>query len=309
MFALKNTIFIPDEAVRREFRSLYGKLNRLWLTEHNADGTHVTAPVTTASAIGIPVGTIMPYAGSSTPSGFLLCNGAAVSRSTYKALFDVIGTTYGTGDGSTTFNVPDLRQRFPLGLAASGTGSTLGGNGGTIDHVHTGPSHQHSISSDGAHTHTGPAHTHSISSDGAHTHTGPSHQHSITAAANHSHTISADGTGNTGTPSATTIVQSGTGVTVASLDHTHTGPSHNHGGATGSDGAHDHGALTGAAGTGATSSDGAHSHGGATGSEGTGATSSNGAHDHGALTGAAGAGSTGTANPPFLAINYIILYS
>ena len=66
-----------------------------------------------------------------------MCNGAAVSRTTYSALFAGIGTTYGPGDGSTTFNVPDLRQRFPMGKANSGTGSTLGGTGGAIDHSHS----------------------------------------------------------------------------------------------------------------------------------------------------------------------------
>lgn len=68
---------------------------------------------------------------------WLLCDGAAVSRTTYAALFAVVGTTFGVGDGSTTFNVPDLRGRFPLGKAGAGTGSTLGGTGGLIDHVHS----------------------------------------------------------------------------------------------------------------------------------------------------------------------------
>jgi len=85
---------------------------------------------------GLPTGGILPYGAATAPTGFLLCNGAAVSRATYAALFAIIGTTFGAGDGSTTFNVPDLRQRFPLGLAASGTGNTLGGTGGTIDHTH-----------------------------------------------------------------------------------------------------------------------------------------------------------------------------
>jgi microcystin-dependent protein len=55
------------------------------------------------------------WAGSTAPTGWLLCNGAAVSRTTYSDLFAVISTTYGTGNGSTTFNVPDLQRRFPLG--------------------------------------------------------------------------------------------------------------------------------------------------------------------------------------------------
>jgi microcystin-dependent protein len=84
----------------------------------------------------LPTGLIAPYGAAAAPTGWLLCDGAAVSRTTFAALFAVIGTTYGVGDGSTTFNVPDLRQRFPLGKAAAGTGATLGGTGGTIDHVH-----------------------------------------------------------------------------------------------------------------------------------------------------------------------------
>ncbi len=85
---------------------------------------------------GSITGGIIMYGGSSAPSGYLMCDGTAVSRTTYSTLFGIIGTTFGTGDGSTTFNVPDLRQRFPLGKATSGTGSTLGATGGTIDHTH-----------------------------------------------------------------------------------------------------------------------------------------------------------------------------
>jgi microcystin-dependent protein len=84
-----------------------------------------------------PPGAMMAYGGSSAPGGYLLCDGSAVSRTTYVNLFTAISTTYGVGDGSTTFNLPDLRQRFPLGKATSGTGSTLGGTGGAIDHTHT----------------------------------------------------------------------------------------------------------------------------------------------------------------------------
>lgn len=62
-----------------------------------------------------PIGSIFPYGGTVSPNGYLLCNGQEVSRSEYADLFDVISTTYGSGDGSTTFNVPDLRDRFPQG--------------------------------------------------------------------------------------------------------------------------------------------------------------------------------------------------
>ncbi len=89
----------------------------------------------------LPKGLINAYGGTNAPSGWLMCNGSAVSRTTYSNLFNVIGTSFGVGNGSTTFNLPDLRQRFPMGKSASGTGSTLGGTGGNIDHSHTTASH------------------------------------------------------------------------------------------------------------------------------------------------------------------------
>lgn len=61
------------------------------------------------------LGMIVAYAGSAAPTGWLLCDGTAVSRSTYAQLFSLISTTYGAGDGSTTFNVPDLRSSMPMG--------------------------------------------------------------------------------------------------------------------------------------------------------------------------------------------------
>lgn len=65
---------------------------------------------------GVPVGAVMHYPVNSIPAGWLKANGAAVSRATYAGLFAVIGTTYGAGDGSTTFNLPDLRGEFLRGL-------------------------------------------------------------------------------------------------------------------------------------------------------------------------------------------------
>lgn len=126
----------------------------------------------------MPIGALVPYAGASAPSGFLLCAGQAVSRTTYADLFDIIGTTYGSGDGSTTFNVPDLRGRGAVGkddmggsaasrvtTAGSGVdGATLGAVGGAQNHTLTTaqmPSHTHTQN---AHTHVQTAHYHTVSS-------------------------------------------------------------------------------------------------------------------------------------------------
>ena len=70
---------------------------------------------TSLTALQVPVGAVFMFAHSSLPSGYLKCNGAAVSRATYAALFAAIGTTYGSGDGSTTFNLPELRGEFIRG--------------------------------------------------------------------------------------------------------------------------------------------------------------------------------------------------
>jgi microcystin-dependent protein len=122
----------------------------------------------------VPAGTIMATARSSAPSGYLLCDGSAVSRTLYADLFSAISTTYGAGNGSTTFNIPNLQGRFPLGKATSGTGSTLGGTGGAIDHTHTVPAHHHAmgtgadlnITSSGTHT-TSITHDHAQINSGA----------------------------------------------------------------------------------------------------------------------------------------------
>ena len=74
----------------------------------------------------LPTGSYIQFAGSQAPAGFLVCNGGAISRTTYSALFAVIGTTYGSGDGSTTFNLPDLTDRFLQGSTTSGTAKDAG---------------------------------------------------------------------------------------------------------------------------------------------------------------------------------------
>ena len=106
------------------------------------DGMHATTLV--------PPGTVVAYAGSTPPSGWLQCDGLAVSRSEYAELFAAIGTTWGAGNGSTTFNLPDFRGRGPIG-AGQGSGLTnrvLGQRSGAETHTLTIaeiPSHSHSV--------------------------------------------------------------------------------------------------------------------------------------------------------------------
>jgi hypothetical protein len=73
-----------------------------------------------AFSSGVPPGTMTAYGGTAAPTGWLLCDGAAVSRTTYAALFTAISTNYGVGNGSTTFNVPDLRGRVAVGISTGG---------------------------------------------------------------------------------------------------------------------------------------------------------------------------------------------
>ena len=95
-------------------------------------------------------GLIEPFAGAVAPIGYLFCDGAEVSRDTYATLFAVIGTTYGIGDGSTTFNLPDMSGRVLVGVSNDhALASTGGSETATLDsttipsHVHTVPKHGH----------------------------------------------------------------------------------------------------------------------------------------------------------------------
>jgi len=97
--------------------------------------TYLAGDGTWAATPAVPVGTILMTAGATADSGYLFCDGSSVSKTTYSALFSRISTLYGTSN-TTHFSLPNLRQRFPLGQASSGTGSTLGASGGTIDHTH-----------------------------------------------------------------------------------------------------------------------------------------------------------------------------
>jgi microcystin-dependent protein len=111
-----------------------------------------------------PVGAITMFAGSTAPTGWFICDGSTVSRTVYKDLFQVIGTTYGTGDGSTTFTLPNLKGKVPVGYdSADGSFDALGETGGAktatiaqanLPNISTGAGT--------AHTHTQNAHGHRV---------------------------------------------------------------------------------------------------------------------------------------------------
>lgn len=131
----------------------------------------------------IPPGVTLPYAGTNAPNGWLLCYGQAVSRTSYSGLFAAIGVTYGNGDGSTTFNLPDCRGRAVFGKDNMGgvaanrvtagvsgiTGTTLGAVGGSeAMHGHT---HTVTGTTNIGHTHGSSTISGSADSGGAHIHT------------------------------------------------------------------------------------------------------------------------------------------
>jgi microcystin-dependent protein len=144
-------------------------INKRIDAEHKANGTHkdITADSVTTTTLTVtgsgggltPTGTISAFAVATAPTGWLLCDGSAVSRSTYSALFNVIGTTYGAGNGTTTFNVPNIKGRVIVGQDSGQTEfDTLGETGGSKTHTLTEaqiPAHSHSAWTDsqGQHGH------------------------------------------------------------------------------------------------------------------------------------------------------------
>jgi len=185
----------------------------------------------------VPAGAILPFAGSSAPSNWLLCDGSVVLRSQYSTLFAAIGTSFNTGgETALQFRVPDLRGRMPLGLDNMGgisahrvgdsEADSVGGNGGEDIHSltssetgsHTHPivdiGHSHSTSG-GSHTHAinDPPHTHTGSAPHTHTITDPSHSHLMwQTGANAAYAFAANGQA---TPTGSKItVPAFTGITI-----------------------------------------------------------------------------------------------
>jgi microcystin-dependent protein len=170
-------------------------------------GTSTTQIATTAfvQAAGL-TGEIKMWGVSSAPSGYLLCNGAAVSRTTYAALYAVYGTTFGVGDGSTTFNVPDFSGRMPIGVNGTYTLAATGGAATTTISSANLPSHTHSFS----------ATTGSMSANA-------SHQHGVLGSAGY-HYVADGGQNNGGSASNPFSLGSenyGNYTTSQNLDHTH----------------------------------------------------------------------------------------
>lgn len=264
------------------------KLTNLIPGTASTDSATYGQVLSAASGATAPSGVIMMYGAASAPAGFLLCDGTAVSRTSYAALFAIIGTTYGAGNGTTTFNVPDFQQRFPLGKAAAGTGSTLGSTGGAIDHTHNTKAHYHGLGTLATTTtNSGHGHSHTL----AVTSTNSGHGHGLGTltmqpAGAHFHTV------NTATTTKATANTGGFSVRENGTSNTSTQPDHTHaltGSIGGSDGLHTHD-LTGGVG----GADGAHTH---VMSGFVGNTSAvNGDIDQ----------ATTAQNPPYLVVNYII---
>lgn len=120
------------------------------------------------------IGEIIQFAGITIPEGYLVCDGSAVSRSDYLDLFTLIGTTYGAGDGGTTFNLPDMSGRAGLGTNSTYTIGSAGGSSTVVIDISAMPSHSHEIQS---HTHDNnisaqtPTLTHSITAQPAYNYT------------------------------------------------------------------------------------------------------------------------------------------
>ncbi len=158
-------------------------------------------------------GSVIMFAASLPPDGWVLCNGQFLNRLEYAGLFAVIGTTFSAGDGTTTFGVPNLASRFPIGNSAS---YPLGSVGGSKDHQHANgtESHGHGASgsgSDSGHGHAGIGHSHSVN---GHTHgfTGSSHNHSASTAGHaHGSVASGSATTTTQTPGTTVVAATGGG--------------------------------------------------------------------------------------------------
>lgn len=122
---------------------------RTWVTSEFVTAAQLNTHLRDNMLSVVPVGVVLPYAGTTAPTSlYLICDGSAVSRTTYADLFALIGTTYGAGDGSTTFNLPDMRGRAPWGKGINAAVDTLGDNEGATQSIR-GPQHYHNVATSG----------------------------------------------------------------------------------------------------------------------------------------------------------------
>jgi len=148
---LSNTLTVGADDTGYDVKLWGATTGKYMLWDESEDRLEVAGTVKQDGVIGriAPTGVVLPFAGASIPSGWLLCAGTAVSRTTYANLFAVISTTYGVGDGSSTFNIPDLQSRAPVGHNSSDTNhDVLGETGGaaTVTLALTDvPAHGHEI--------------------------------------------------------------------------------------------------------------------------------------------------------------------
>ena len=117
------------------FNSLDGNLYIYYSDADSSQWVQATSVIANAESNPVPAGSIMAWANATAPQNWLVCDGSAVARATYPALFAAIGTTYGLGDNATTFNLPDLRGRVPVGLSTDTEFNTIGKTGGAKTHT------------------------------------------------------------------------------------------------------------------------------------------------------------------------------
>lgn len=166
----------------------------------------------------MPVGAIIKWTTNTPPTNWNICNGDAVSRNDNPILFSLIGTTYGSGDGFSTFNLPDMRDKFSIGVGGS---LSLGDSGGSLNHTHEVNNHTHSVNHShdmNNHVHAITSHTHPMEhshSLNAHVHRYDLHRHFV---GNHTHSVSFSATGDY-----TDAYYIFANVAIAKSDHTHSG--------------------------------------------------------------------------------------
>lgn len=176
----------------------------------------------TSGLVNVPPGAIAAFGGTNPPNGWFICDGSAVSRITYANLFGAIGTTWGPGDGATTFNLPNLQDRFLIGEGILHPLASEGGSSDVSLSVANLAAHNHVVDDPG-HTHgfTGISHSHTID-DPTHAHSiiDPGHHHTSAAPASNA-TAGGAGVGAVSSTTGTsttgiTIVAAATGVTAES---------------------------------------------------------------------------------------------